>query len=115
MPEGVSGNRKEWGRPVGRSRLLKKSASSVPASLRGSAYGPGKRVFTQTMDGQGEKGLRLASLLAAALLDSLFMYPEVIQVSAPNGNFWPYGHRAMFLPPARHFDFSRYRVPGFPS
>jgi len=25
-----------------------------------------------------------------ALLDSIFEHPEVILVSAPNGNFWPY-------------------------
>ena len=49
MPEGVSGARGEWGRPAGISRLLKKSASGVLASLRGSAYRLGKRLFTQAM------------------------------------------------------------------
>jgi hypothetical protein len=41
------------------SSLLKKSASGVLASLRGSTY----------------RGVRLASSLAAALLDSLFEHP----------------------------------------
>jgi len=39
--------------------MLKKSASGVLASLRGSTY----------------RSVRLASLLAAALLDSLFEHP----------------------------------------
>ncbi len=56
------------------NRMLKKSASGVLASLRGSTY----------------RSVRLASSLAAALLDSLFEHPEVILVSAPNGKFWPY-------------------------
>jgi len=42
--------------------MLKKSASRVLASLRGSTY----------------RSVRLASSLAAALLDSLFEHPEVI-------------------------------------
>ena len=41
------------------SRMLKKSASGVLASLRGSAY----------------RSVRLASSLAAALLDDLFEHP----------------------------------------
>jgi hypothetical protein len=41
------------------SRMLKKSASGVLASLRGSTY----------------RSIRLASLLAAALLDGLFEHP----------------------------------------
>jgi len=41
------------------SRMLKKSASFVLASLRGSTY----------------RSVRLASSLAAALLDSLFEHP----------------------------------------
>ena len=41
------------------SRMLKKSASSVLASLRGSTY----------------RSVRLASSLAAALLDGLFEHP----------------------------------------
>ena len=48
--------------PVGRryvSRMLKKSASGVLASLRGSTY----------------RSVRLASSLAAALLDGLFEHP----------------------------------------
>ena len=53
------------------SRMLKKSASGVLASLRGSTY----------------RSVRLASLLAAALLDSLFEHPEVILALAPYGNF----------------------------
>jgi hypothetical protein len=54
--------------------MLKKSASGVLASLRGSTY----------------RSVRLASSLAAALLDSLFEHPEVILLSALNGKFWPY-------------------------
>jgi hypothetical protein len=42
--------------------MLKKSASGVLASLRGSTY----------------RSVRLASSLAAALLDSLFEHPEVV-------------------------------------
>jgi hypothetical protein len=41
--------------------MLKKSASGVLASLRGSTY----------------RSVRLASSLAAALLDSLFEHPEI--------------------------------------
>jgi hypothetical protein len=41
--------------------MLKKSASGVLTSLRGSTY----------------RSVRLASSLAAALLDSLFEHPEV--------------------------------------
>jgi hypothetical protein len=48
--------------PVSFSRMLKKSASIVLASLRGSTY----------------RGVRLASSLAAALLDSLFEHPAVV-------------------------------------
>jgi hypothetical protein len=43
-------------------RMLKKSASGVLASLRGSTY----------------RSVRLASSLAAALLDSLFEHPDPI-------------------------------------
>ena len=43
------------------SRMLKKSASVVLASLRGSTY----------------LGVRLASLLAAALLNGLFEHPDL--------------------------------------
>jgi hypothetical protein len=36
------------------------------------------------------------------LLDSLFEHPEVILVSAPNGNFWPYCDIAqVFRKPAK--------------
>jgi hypothetical protein len=48
--------------------MLKKAASGVLASLNGSAY----------------RGIRLASLLAAALLDNLFDHPEVIPALIPN-------------------------------
>jgi hypothetical protein len=65
------------------SRLLKKPISGVLASLRGSAYRLGKRLFTQAMGGRVKK-LRLASSLAAALLNRLFEYPEGMLVSAPN-------------------------------
>jgi len=54
--------------------MLKKSASGVLASLRGSTY----------------RSVRLAASLAAALLDSLFEHPEVILILAPNGSFRPY-------------------------
>ena len=50
------------------SRMLKKSASGVLASLRGSTY----------------RSVRLASSLAAALLDGLFEHPEIILVFAPS-------------------------------
>ena len=49
------------------SRMLKKSASGVLASLIGSTY----------------RSVRLASSLAAALLDGLFEHPESIVTSAP--------------------------------
>jgi hypothetical protein len=48
------------------SRMLKKSASGVLASLSDSTY----------------RSVRLAPSLAAALLDSLFEHPEVILVRA---------------------------------
>jgi hypothetical protein len=47
--------------------MLKKSASGVLASLRGSTY----------------RSVRLASSLAAALLDGLFEHPEVFEAVAP--------------------------------
>ena len=50
------------------SRMLKKSASGVLTSLRGSTY----------------RSVRLASSLAAALLDGLFEHPEVIVALAPS-------------------------------
>ena len=43
------------------NRMLKKSASGVLSSLKGSTY----------------RSVRLASSLAAALLDSLFEHPDV--------------------------------------
>jgi hypothetical protein len=46
--------------------MLKKSASGVLASQRGSTY----------------RSVRLASSLAAALLDSLFEHPEALEVIA---------------------------------
>ena len=49
------------------SRMLKKSASGVLASLRGSTY----------------RSVRLAYSLAAALLDGLFEHPEAILTSTP--------------------------------
>jgi len=54
--------------------MLKKSASGVLASLRGLTY----------------RSVRVASSLAAALLDGLFEHPEGILALAPNGNFRPY-------------------------
>jgi hypothetical protein len=50
--------------------MLKKSASGVLASLRGSTY----------------RSVRLASSLAAALLDNLFEHPEAILTSTPSRN-----------------------------
>jgi hypothetical protein len=70
----------------GPSRMLKKSASGVLASLRGSTY----------------RSVRLTSSLAAALLDSLFEHPEVILASALYGKFQPYfGINRVFPQPAR--------------
>ena len=54
-------------------RILKKSASGVLVSLRGSTY----------------RSVRFASSLAAALLDSLFEHPDVILALAPYGKFQP--------------------------
>jgi hypothetical protein len=51
--------------------MLKKSASGVLASFRGSTY----------------RSVRLASSLAAALLDGLFEHPETILTLAPRGIF----------------------------
>ena len=48
--------------------MLKKSASGVLASLRGSTY----------------RSVRLASSLAAALLDGLFEHPDVFVAVAPS-------------------------------
>ncbi len=74
--------------PRGTNRMLKKSASGVLASLRGSTY----------------RSVRLASSLAAALLDGLFEHPEVFEAVAPSVIF----HRFFickprFSPPARRF------------
>jgi hypothetical protein len=52
-------------------RMLKKSASGVLASLRGSTY----------------RSVRLASSLAAALLDGHFEHPEKFLASAAKGKF----------------------------
>jgi hypothetical protein len=62
-------------RPASSSRLL--SASGVFASLRGSTYGLGKRLFIQAMGGS-ENSLRFASSLAAALLHGLSEQPAGI-------------------------------------
>ena len=48
--------------------MLKKSASGVLASLRGSTY----------------RNVRLASSLAAALLNGLFEHPESLLITHPN-------------------------------
>ena len=50
-------------------RMLKKSTSIVLASLRGSTY----------------RSVRLASSLAAALLDGLFEHPAAMESSRPQG------------------------------
>ena len=55
------------------SRMLKKTASGVLASRRGSMY---RRVC-------------LASSLTAALLNGLFEHPVVIQIATPFGVFQP--------------------------
>jgi hypothetical protein len=54
--------------------MLKKSASGVLASLRGSTY----------------RSVRIASSLAAALLNGLFEHPDVPQAPTPYGMFQPY-------------------------
>lgn len=54
--------------------MLKKSASGVLASLRSSTY----------------RSVRLASSLAAALLDSLLEHPEVIRVNILLCKIQPY-------------------------
>jgi len=54
--------------------MLKKSASIVLASLRGSTY----------------RSVRLASSLAAALLNGLFEHQEVILALAPYGKIQTY-------------------------
>jgi hypothetical protein len=54
--------------------MLKKSASGVLVSLRGSTY----------------RSVRLASSLTAALLDDLFEHPEPVLDSAPYGRFQPH-------------------------
>jgi hypothetical protein len=53
------------------NRMLKKSTSGVLATLRGSTY----------------RSVRLASSLAAALLDGHFEHPENFQATAANGKF----------------------------
>ena len=60
--------------PPSTNRMLKKSASGVLASLRGSTY----------------RSVRLASSLAVALLDGLFEHPEAILPSEPYGQFQLY-------------------------
>ncbi|MCG3775137.1 MAG: hypothetical protein JW395_1966 [Nitrospira sp.] len=62
------------------SRLLKKTASGVLASFRGSTY----------------RSVRLASSLAAALLDSLFEQPEVMGAFIPSAIF----HRCVMYKPS---------------
>ncbi len=62
--------------------MLKKSASGVLASLRGSTY----------------RSVRLAPSLAAALLDSLFEHPEDILALIPNRNFQPYFWHQLGVP-----------------
>jgi len=47
--------------------MLKKSASVVLTSLRGSTYGLGKRLFRQAMGGVSKNSLRFAPSLAAAV------------------------------------------------
>ena len=54
--------------------MLKKSASGVLASRRGSTYQP----------------VRLAASFAAALLDGLFEHPVVVLAAVPLGVFGPF-------------------------
>jgi len=62
--------------------MLKKSASGVLASLRGSTY---------------RKGTPSASSLAAALLDGLFEHPAAILKSVPYGRFpWWFMNKPSF-------------------
>jgi hypothetical protein len=63
------------------SSLLKISISGILASLEGSAYHLGKRLFTQAM------GRRVQRVYA--LLESLFEYSEGLLVSVQNGKCWP--------------------------
>jgi hypothetical protein len=61
--------------------MLKKSASGVLASLRGSTY----------------RNVRLASSLAAALLNGLFENPEAMSISASHGKFYRrFVHKPIF-------------------
>jgi hypothetical protein len=61
--------------------MLKKSASGFLASLRGSTY----------------RSVRLASSLAAALLDGLFEHPAAILKSVPHGRFqWWFMNKPSF-------------------
>jgi len=53
------------------NRMLKKSASGVLTSLRGSTY----------------RSVRLTSSLAAALLDGHFEHPETFYTSVTEGKF----------------------------
>ena len=53
------------------SRMLKKTASIVLASLRGSTY----------------RSVRLATSLTAALLGGLFEHPEIIEAFVPSVRF----------------------------
>ena len=79
------------------SRMLKKSASGVLASLRGSTY----------------RSVRLASSLAVALLDSLFEHPEVILASALYGKFQRhFGINRVFPQPARARMVAQYGAEG---
>ena len=66
--------------PRGTNRMLKKSASIVLASLRGSTY----------------RSVRLASSLAAALPDGLFEHPDVFEAVAPSVIF----HRCFICKPS---------------
>jgi hypothetical protein len=58
--------------------VLKKSASGVFASLRGSPYGLGQRLFIQAMGGRVKTVYDFTSSLAAALLNGLFEHPAGI-------------------------------------
>jgi hypothetical protein len=69
--------------------MLKKSTSVILASLRDSTY----------------RSVRLASSLAAALLDSLFEHPELVLTSASYERFQRhFVYKSSFPQPARYIE-----------
>jgi hypothetical protein len=83
------------------SRMLKKSASGVLASLKGSEAPEGISLSPRSIpraNGHTKCGwYLLAFSLAAALLDGLFEHPETILTSAPYGRFhWRFVDKLSF-------------------